>query len=207
MEAVYVRRAAHLSLDEAPVPVPPACAGLPDRDASCRSRVAPRTSSFFEDARAGGPSEGRVTVSSARSRMSWLHTRKSVCRRRSPPWRPPSTRCHRRDIVKGGVPTAEPLRSSVNRAFARLGGSGPCELDLTTFRTDRGLRSGAFPRRKTPSRKPGCLRPLRFEFCSRSTSRSRRPHAAVSRADGFDGHCKRCLRRHRKQARTMSFGR
>jgi hypothetical protein len=58
--------------------------------------------------------------------------------------------------MRDGVPLLSCLRTSaVIGAFARLGGTH------SSRRTDLGLRSDNAPRSALPSRKPGCLSPLR----------------------------------------------
>jgi hypothetical protein len=62
-EAVSTRRAALRPPNGTPVPVPPACAGLPDRDvppSAPPGRLAPAPCSGDRRARVSGPSEGRV---------------------------------------------------------------------------------------------------------------------------------------------------
>jgi hypothetical protein len=116
-------------------------------------------------ARVEGPSEGRVYRSTGDdvSCLRWLHALRAHARRRSPPRRPSDIRCHRRDARCGGMPATE-------------------------RRTDRDPRSDDAPRRVSPSRRSGCLRPPRHvrEHArrdsslrpSRRLSRSRRPHVS-----------------------------
>jgi hypothetical protein len=100
--------------------------------------------------------------------------------------------------MRDGVPLLSCLRTSaVIGAFARLGGTH------SSRRTDLGPRSDNAPRSALPSRRPGCLSPLRHakdlfgtrRDCSlrpsRRLSRSRRPHFLPKLGSVFlIGHCK-----------------
>jgi len=71
-----VRRAAHRPFDPTPVPVPPGCPGLPDRDIDSSApppRVAPRSYSGDRRARVRGPSEGRVDYLNVREFFTTSH--------------------------------------------------------------------------------------------------------------------------------------
>jgi hypothetical protein len=137
---VDTRRAAQRPLETVSVPVPPACAGLPDRDTSSTAPPPPdlRRKERSDDrrARAFGPSEGRVTHPRKASGRSWRVRALGARRRRSPPRRPKSIRCRRRDRSQG----MRPSRPS---------------------RTDQDSRSYDAPRRAPPSGESGCLPPPR----------------------------------------------
>lgn len=99
-------------------------------------RLAPEKRSDDRRARASGPSEGRVTSPRTASGRSWWLRALGAHRRRSPPRRPESIRCRRRDRSQG----MRPSRPS---------------------RTDQDSRSCVTPRRVPPSGESGCLPPPR----------------------------------------------
>jgi len=138
--AVDTRRAAQRPFETVSVPVPPARAGLPDRDTSSTAPPSPdlrrRKRSDDRRARASGPSEGRVTGPRSASGRSWWVHALGACRQRSPPRRPKSIRCHRRDGPQGMRPSR-------------------------TNRTGQDSRSYDAPRRAPPSGESGCLPPTR----------------------------------------------
>jgi hypothetical protein len=104
----------------------------------------------------------------------------SVCGRRSPPQ----------------ISSGHPLSSARRHQGWRPRVAGPLRVrpseiriprgfrTLTTHRTDQGLRSSDIPRRRAPSRRPGCLRPLRPESANgllRPDARQSRPPAHAAR--------------------------
>lgn len=125
-----------------------------------------RSTSGDQRARVRGPSEGRVICRSVRATF--------LCSR---------VRCMRfeecmRTSFPSWAPSGHPL-SPVRRRDGRR--------PVLVARPNQDLRSDADPRRSTPSRRPGCLPPLRphqasarriappNESCA-SVPRSRRPH-------------------------------
>jgi hypothetical protein len=122
-----------------PVPVPPACAGLPDRDAASVTpppRLAPRSVVRIDV----HGSKDRVKDASPDVGYNFLCLRG----------------CIRLVAYADDVPLLGVLRTS-----AVIGAFPPREDPRDSERTDLGPRSDDAPRRAPPSRRPGCLQPSR----------------------------------------------
>ena len=132
-------RAALRSSVVTPVPVPPACAGLPDRDAASVApppRLAPRSVVRIDV----HGSKDRVKDASPDVGYNFLCLRG----------------CIRLVAYADDVPLLGALRTS-----AVIGAFPPREDPRNSERTDLGPRSDDAPRRVPPSRRPGCLQPSR----------------------------------------------
>jgi len=138
------RRAAHVPFVSTPVPVPPGShqvcpTAIPIRTRHLRE-LPRRSCSGDGRARVRGPSEGRV-----------------FCRTREARFRVSRARCmHFEECVRTSFPSSAPSGHPLSPVRCREGrrpvpDSGP----------NQDLRSDAVPRRMTPSRRPGCLPPLR----------------------------------------------
>jgi hypothetical protein len=139
-ESGDTRRAALRPSAETPVPVPPACAGLPDRDASSNApppKLAPRSIVRID---VHGSKDRAKDASRARMRRS-LVPAAGACAL----WRMLTA-------FPSSAPFGHPLSSARHP---------PREDTRCGRRTDLGPRSDDAPRRAPPSRRPGCLRPSR----------------------------------------------
>jgi hypothetical protein len=178
------RRAAQRPLVSTPVPVPPGSHQVFPTAISTRARhlreLPRRSFSGDRRARVRGPREGRV-----------------VCRTREARFRVSRVRCMRfvecmRTWFPSSAPSGHPL-SPVRRREGRrpVPDGGP----------NQDLRSDDDPRRTTPSRRPGCLPPLRSAVSVRvriaptpNLPRRSLAHATHTFSPGWGeclhGHCK-----------------
>ncbi len=167
------RRAALRPFAMAPVLVPPACAGLPSRDATSSASppgIAPAVRSEDRRARVEGPSEGRVSDRLTNEPASGAYALLArTPTDRSPPRQPPDIRCRRRACEQRRKPPPT---------------HGPTEAPIpTTLREERRLPEDrdAFHRHDTRRicNARGRIAPSRYAP-SRRLSRPRRPHFCPS---------------------------
>jgi len=139
-----------------------------------------RSTSGDQRARVRGPSEGRVDGRSVRD--TFLH---------------PRVRCmHFEEYMRTSFPSSAPSGHPLSPVRRREG-----RRPVLDAGPNQDPRSDADPRRSTPSRRPGCLPPLRprqasarriappNESCA-SVPRSRRPHVLHKLWRVPSGHCK-----------------
>jgi hypothetical protein len=179
------RRAAHRPFAPTPVPVLPGfhqvCpTAIPIRTRHLRE-LPRRSCSGDRDARVRGPSDGRCHLPSVRGTFPCFSSPVHALRR----------------VHADVVPVLGALWTS-----AVAGASPRGEEPVLVAGPNQDLRSDAVPRRPTPSRRPGCLPPLRPHraFDRRiapptesraSVPRSRRPHFFPRVGRVLYGPCKR----------------
>jgi len=165
--------------DLAPVPVPPACAGLPDRDTE--STAQPRT------ACAGRGVSGFTLRLGVTCTGPW--TERRTCPRR---WRR-LFGAYQVECVRFFFATLTTFPSSASQRAPAVIGATTClgTSPMQTSRTDQDPCSSGSPRRLPVPDGSGCLPPLRRQVreriapfrCPQSASRSRRPQVVPMAGD------------------------